>query len=58
MYTYNYIEDEIECNICYETKLNLFKCIQYNFKGCCSCFNKIFFEEDSKWPICRLKINF
>ena len=52
---YNYIEDLAECNICLEKKNNYFKCIRCSFKGCCRCFNKIFFEEISKCPLCRLR---
>ena len=55
MYNYIYIEDYVICDICFENKQNYFKCVRCNFNGCCRCFNKIYFEDVSKCPVCRLK---
>ena len=54
MYNYIYVENVDECNICYETKQDFFKCVRCSFKACCKCFNHFYFENESRCPTCRL----
>ena len=54
IYRYLYIEKGMECNICYENKQELFKCNRCIFICCPKCFNKFYFDEKSKCPMCRL----
>ena len=50
----NYIEEDNECNICFEHKKEFFKCNKCNYLSCPPCFNKYYFGEYSRCPQCRI----
>ena len=54
MYNYKYIEEISECDICFETKKDHFKCVRCSFRSCCKCFNHFYFENESRCPTCGL----
>ena len=52
----NYIEEDNECNICYEKFKESFKCNRCNFLSCPKCFYNDYFGENSKCPPCRKQL--
>ena len=54
MYNYKYIEEISDCDICFETKQDHFKCVRCSFRSCCKCFNQFYIENESRCPTCRL----
>ncbi len=50
---YSFIEEINECNICYESFNESFKCNRCSFLCCPKCFNNFYFTDKNKCPICR-----
>ncbi len=50
---YNFVEENNECNICYELFYENFKCIGCSFICCPRCFNNFCFTDNNNCPICR-----
>ena len=50
---YIHLEEPNECNICYNTYRENFKCKRCVFKCCRKCFNRFYFESSSICPMCK-----
>ena len=51
---YIYLEENTECNICYNQYYNFFKCKRCTFRSCPRCFNNFYFLDDVTYcPMCK-----